>query len=99
MNCKLILIAHFQNTLLCVAATILNCTYNAGITTLSRIDNTFSAETYLPSNVIYCLTYSANGLLQLVEIAIKIRAKRFEGIIVTLDCRHQQICIVVVGHL
>lgn len=41
----------------------------------------------------------ADSSLQLVEVAVKTCRECGDCIVIALDCRHQQVAVVVVGHL
>ena len=99
MYCELVLVAHLCDAILRVAATILNCLDNCRITSFRCVDYALGRETNLATNLVNSGTNCTHALLQLIEVTIKVRAQCGQGIVITSYRLHQQVGVVVVGHL
>lgn len=96
---ELVLVAHPEDVLLCVAAAVLDCLDDVAVAHIYGIYDTFSREADLSAYLLDSRAHGADSSLQLVEVAVETCRECGDGIVIALDCRHQQVAVVVVGHL
>lgn len=96
---ELVLVAHPEDVLLSVAAAVLDCLDDVTVAHVDRVDDALSREADLSAYLLDSRAYGADSSLQLVEVAVKVRGERRDGVVVALDGRHEKVAVVVVRHL
>ncbi len=83
---ELVLVAHPEDVLLCVAAAVLDCLNDVAVAHVDRVDYALSGETDLSAHLLDSRAHCADSALQLVEVAVKVRRECRDGVVVALDC-------------
>lgn len=95
---ELTLVAHIENRLLRLAATVLQLLHNVHVAQLCRIDNPLCRETYLSTNLLDSRLNVAYGLLQLIEVAVEVTCQLAEYRSVAIYGIHEEVCVVIIRH-
>ena len=70
---KLILVAHLDNVLLCLAAAILQCRCKVSVSEINSVNNAFCREVYITCYFLNTGSNAANSIIQCVEVTVQAR--------------------------
>ena len=70
---KLILVAHLDNVLLCLAAAVLQCRCKVSVSEIYSVDNAFCREVYITCYFLNTGSNAANSIIQCVEVTVQAR--------------------------
>lgn len=76
---ELVLVAHVEDALLRLAATVLELLHDVEVAELGGVDDALRAEADLPSDLLDGRLYATDGLLQLVEVAVEYGGYGFQA--------------------
>ena len=96
---KLVVVPHLDDVLLSLAAAILKSNCHLQVTLRNGVDYSLCRESYLTTKLLDASLDATDRVLQGVKVTVQIACQHLKVVAVTLDGTHQQVAVLIVGHL